>query len=297
VTFYTLIFKNSYVRFILTTIISFSIVFTIFHLFSHDTEKRRIEIVENMWGTKSCFKYKMSQDAKYFVENDCFIKKYDDKPIIFIIGDSHSASLSLGIRKYYQDSKVNVMQASTGWCDPTNNDKTNFKCVDINKEVINKLKIYKPDILVLNNNWNASSRQEYYKGNNSYWERLDELLELYFSLGVKKIIIVGQIPMWTVDLPEYVNKNYLIKGQVIPSRLNENLRMDVFSTEKIMKNLKYNENTKYVSLIDYLCNNNGCLTTTAAIYDNNPIVWDDGHLTQDGSDFIFFNLLKNIFNI
>jgi len=72
---------------------------------------------------------------------------------VLLLGDSHSASLSLGLRPLLEKLQVNLMQVSTGWCQPTSDDNKNKTCIEINKKVNDVIRTTPIDLLIINSHW------------------------------------------------------------------------------------------------------------------------------------------------
>jgi hypothetical protein len=53
----------------------------------------------------------------------------------------------------------------------------------------------------------------------------------------------------------------------------------------------YPANVSYLSLKDLLCDRSGCLTMVGPNLKSDLIVYDYGHLTKSGADFVTRNLL------
>jgi hypothetical protein len=98
---------------------------------------------------RPCFKALKSDTVALFLRNRCVELKYPDRKSIFLIGDSHSASLSLGLRPLAERYKLNYLQVSTGFCEPIMNSDSNSTCKDINDLVNKKVSEVKPDVLII----------------------------------------------------------------------------------------------------------------------------------------------------
>ena len=61
-----------------------------------------------------------------------------------------------------------------------------------------------------------------------------------------------------------------------------------------MRQLSYAPKVSYFSLKDVLCQPQGCLTQVGEQLPNDLIVYDYGHLTRAGSDFVVNNGLSTL---
>ncbi len=259
-------------------------------LFKYDHDQfdnsKRIQLVEDMWGKKNCFRYKLSQNIKYFIDNDCFKPQFPGRPVVFLIGDSHSASLSLGLIPLAQQLKLNFHQVSTGWCEPTNDDPGNIVCAEINRVTLDYIKLLKPDLLILNVHWAGVSPQLWYRGKETYWDRLNSKLSIYLASNVREVLIVGQMPMWEPYLPIQLKEKFTDNDLPVPNRLGGGIKSDSLIIDQVMQKLSFPKGVSYLSLKEFLCNDSGCITSVGPDPVRDLIVWDDGHLTVNGAKFV-----------
>ena len=250
---------------------------------------------DKLYGERSCFKYRESQKINFFINNDCLVVKNTSSPTVFLIGDSHSASLSLGLRPLFENLQVNFLQVSTGFCEPTSNNFQDKICVDINNKVLETIKTTPIDLLIINSNWVSASRPPYWLGTDDYNAYLIEKLTQYLALGVKHILIVGQIPLWDLKdgLPGKISRDFIKKDAPIPLRTYDGVNKYSLDIDAIMSSLDYPKNVSYFSLKNILCKNDGCLIYVGANIKTDLIVWDYGHLTPSGSKFVSDHL-KNV---
>lgn len=250
---------------------------------------------DKLYGKYGCFKYDENQKVDFFIKNQCLSVKDKERPVVFLIGDSHSASLSLGLRPLLENLQVNLLQVSTGWCQPTSNDYKNKICADINKKVISTIKETPIDLLIIDSHWVIASKPPYWIGSDDYNNYLKEMFRQYLALGVKKILIIGQLPTWNKKdgLPGKISRDFIKKDIPIPLRTYEDVSQVSLDIDAVMSELEYPENVSYVSLKSILCNADGCLITVGDNPKTDLIVWDYGHLTPAGSSFIS-NKLKDI---
>ena len=59
-----------------------------------------------------------------------------------------------------------------------------------------------------------------------------------------------------------------------------------------MKLMKLPTGASYVSLVDKLCDEKGCLTMTGPDIETDLLVWDYGHLTLTGSQWVADRVVK-----
>lgn len=249
----------------------------------------KLQDLEKMYGSKPCFIFDRKYTHELFEKNDCFNIKLKNNPIVFLYGDSHSASLSLGLKPYFEEKNINFLQVSSGWCEPTSNNADNQFCEKINKLALSKIKEIKPDIVIMNSYWIAASRDPYFIGSGNYRDTLITKLKEIKNLGIKKIIIVGQIPTWNQSLPEQLYRNFIKNENKIPQRTKLGLNAQSLSIDHTMSKWSYPENVEYISIQETLCNAEGCLISVGPNIETDITVWDYGHLTYSGAEFIAKN--------
>ncbi len=249
---------------------------------------------QNPKETVKCFQLPPPYDtptADFFQRNGC-LSSSPGKASVLLMGDSHSASLSLGLRNWANAAGVNFLQTS-GFAGPA------LYCVDAPgderegcetahiREVMKTIIATKPDVLVFNLYWSQSGTVRRFTDLKRYKERvLSSITKLANSLGVKKVVVVGQMPTWYPNLPHSLIRNFISKHQKIPERtwtgvVKESLEMDTF-----MRSWNQPPGYYYFSVKDILCKDDGCLTRVGNDLATDIVVWDYGHLTQAGSDYV-----------
>ncbi len=285
------IFNRDFRPYSLVVLIVAIVIFSFKYHRDHSAENEKILFVENMYGKKSCFKYKMGQDINYFIDNGCFKLEFPGRPVVFLIGDSHSASLSLGLTPLVRELKLNFLQVSTGWCEPMNTDLGNIVCQDINRTTLDYIKLTKPDLLLFNVHWVGVSPQLTYRGNESFWSRLSSQLNVYLASNVKDIILIGQMPMWEPFLPIQIKEKFVAHNRPVPNRMSDGVTPASLAIDRVMQGLIYPSGASYLSLRKFLCNDSGCMTSVGPDPVDDLIVWDDGHLTANGAKFVVKHIL------
>jgi peptidoglycan/LPS O-acetylase OafA/YrhL len=236
-----------------------------------------------LYGEKPCFRFKESQTVTMFIENKCVEKQYANEPTVFLIGDSHSASLSLGLRPFLADRDLNFLNVSTGWCEPITNEETNATCGAINAMILSKIAEYQPEILIIDSYWSIAAGPPFFKGGGDYMGAVHDFLLRARKIGAQNILVVGEIPTWSPSLPDVLITRYLRSGLPIPDRSPD---MNKSQLEAIMRSAAYPDGVTYASLRDFLCNDDGCMTRVGPNLEADILLWDYGHLTIAGSDFV-----------
>lgn len=229
-----------------------------------------------------CNIVKTDGGLKAGINNDCYTPRSDKA--LFIWGDSHAQQLNFGISKILPDN-ISLLQIASFGCTPNVNFiKNGIKnnCDKANQYALGKIKSAKPNIIVL------AQRHEH---ENSNW---NETIAILKSYGVKKIIIAGPVPDWQQYLYRYFARHLWANK---PNRTKENLAPGVFKTDLKMRTLIPTEKSVvYISMLDTLCNNQGCLTYLDDDYKNSLVTWDYGHLTLPASEYVARNAIAPAIN-
>ncbi len=241
--------------------------------------------LNGMYGDEPCFRHKEMQTAQLFIENNCLDMKFPGRPTVFLFGDSHSASLSLGLRALFKNKPVNFLQVSSGWCVPGLYDGNNAICRNMNELVLDTISKVKPEIVILNAFWAKAALPPFYSGDDYLPFLIQKLVEIKRA-GAAHILVVGQIPIWQPSLPIRLSQTYVKNGKPIPLRTRDGVWAESLEMDSRMKNIVWPTNIAYISLKDLLCNEDGCLTMIGPTIERDLIVWDNGHLTPAGVAYV-----------
>jgi hypothetical protein len=96
--------------------------------------------------------------------------------------------------------------------------------------------------------------------------------------------VLGPAPQWTWDLPRLLVARWLhgATAPELPERASHGLRSGGRSAERFIQAEVERHGATYVSLLDLLCNEDGCLVQT----DGELTSWDDGHLTAPAARLV-----------
>jgi hypothetical protein len=193
----------------------------------------------------------------------------------FLWGDSHAQALSFGITQLLPSGTA-LAQVATSSCrpsfEPIDVDVPGGRCTRANQFAAERIKALKPRVLILA----QQSRHEA-----TDWEALAGEAH---RLGVERVIVVGPAPMWTPSLPEVVIARYWgtnfdrVSYGLVSARLDEDARLQQ----------RYGSSTalKYVSLMQSLCNADGCVATVPGAKPVELIALDSAHFTPLGSRYV-----------
>ncbi|MEG3754093.1 SGNH hydrolase domain-containing protein [Psychromonas arctica] len=200
---------------------------------------------------------------------------------IFIWGDSHAQSLSYGIRKVFPEQ--NISQITTSTCRPLIKEDlgldSTYKvaCDRANDKAKKELLNIKPKVILLVQHIDHDKNQ------------YNEILAYVKKHNLKaKVVLIGPVPQWEPSLPNTIAKRHFDSNKVV---IND--RSFVTPLFRINEQLHKNyddSDIKYISLLDDLCNENGCLAKVDS--KNTPLVFDYGHLSVEGSLYIAKHIIR-----
>ncbi|PHX94275.1 MAG: hypothetical protein CK542_01480 [Acidimicrobium sp.] len=238
-----------------------------------------------------CLRFRKEITVRTLKRQGCFDAPSDGDRTVFLVGDSHSGSLRAGLQPYLESNGISLFGVSTGWCSwwqikPLDDDRI---CAEITREFLASISRSKPEILIIDGYWAKIARGV------DVQNILIEYIDLVQSLGVKKVLVVGQVPTYEAGLPQHLQNLYVSKGLPIPELTpRAQVTNDPKGTQEHMRNFAYPLNVYYRSIDDLLCIKDSCRVTIGPNLANDLIVWDYGHLTEAGATFVSKILFADI---
>jgi hypothetical protein len=191
---------------------------------------------------------------------------------ILIWGDSYSGALATGLPEPHA-------QFSRNACLPLLTEGTD-ECAKSNVKVVAEILRLKPQRVILFGRWLYQVTN--WQSDSSLDQPLRDTLHRLHS-GVDDVVVIGPVPLWIPSAPALVY-SYWRSRHVLPDRLPIPTG-DYSASERVMRSIAASEGVQYVSILDALCNSEGCLTHTPASRAD-LLIWDNGHLTTDGAKFV-----------
>jgi hypothetical protein len=216
------------------------------------------------------------------------------KPTVVLWGDSHSASLYRGFLKQSHKLGFNLAQYSISGCPPAIDFDIDQRqeCKWLNTSILEKIRTTKPDTVVLSANWMLYDGHQ--TTNGALWNYLPDgkivtTLHLLQSLGIKNIIVMGQLPSFQQS-QMIVGAKFFIPG--LNNRTYSYYIHESNVEDDRMRKIASDNEVSFVSPIDTLCNDSGCLISTS-MQKFTPLSWDSSHLTTDGAEFFIQSAIDN----
>lgn len=201
---------------------------------------------------------------------------------VFLWGDSHAQMLRYGLDEHVP-SDWQILQIGTFGCAPKIGfaDSAIESCERSNWAAWNLIEEARPDVVIIGQN---SSHEI---------QLMSDTAEQLLGAGVGKVIFIGPAPHWLYNLPTIVARRMLDNTPKYTwLGINEHhLELDAQLAEESAGQSAF----EYVSLIDYFCNEDGCLTYVGDDSMRGLTTWDYGHLTLPASEaFVGDVLAKQI---
>lgn len=211
------------------------------------------------------------------------------KPLVMIWGDSHAASLYRGLYSQKDASGFDLAQYNAGGCPPIVGfaEDNRAKCKDINQYVMEKIKMLRPDTVILAANWAMYNGRD--KWNLLDFDKLKSTVQMLRSLGVPNIVLVGQLPCFESRQPK-VGAQVFVANKV--DRTYRHFNSESLQANRKIKAFAEENRVEFVSPIDLLCNADGCLISTSRTK-LMPLAWDYCHLTEAGSTLLIDSAVKS----
>ncbi len=246
------------------------------------------------WGNQSdldCLRLRKEITVRTLKRQGCFDLPNTQEAFAVLVGDSHSGALRSGLNPFLKSKGITLKGVSTGWCawyeiNPIDDDKI---CEDITQEFLEFISMSKPKVLIIDGYWAKMSREENVK------DKLIAYIKTVQALGVKNVIVVGQVPTYNKGLPQHLKNVYLSKGLRLPEMTPRTpVDNDPKGTQEYMNFYSYPPNVTFRSIDEILCKDNFCRVAVGPNLASDLIVWDYGHLTPRGALFVSKTLFADI---
>jgi peptidoglycan/LPS O-acetylase OafA/YrhL len=213
---------------------------------------------------------------------ECFRSIGNGNKSILLWGDSYAWAMYAGINKVAAP-KANVYLMSKASCPPLLADEL-FKesnCNAQNARVIDIIKNEKYDQVVLIARWDQWKYQS-----DQYIPNISKTIDHLKLMGVKQIYVIGPPPEWHPGLQVVLVKQAL--RDKLTHKLADRISEGVTTSPELdqqLQQLAQEKKISYISLLNILCNQDGCITKAG----NEPedlIGYDDGHFSRKGGAFV-----------
>jgi peptidoglycan/LPS O-acetylase OafA/YrhL len=241
-----------------------------------------------------------SEANQAYRDGTCFLRPYQSQdafsescldaaaeqasgPFVLVWGDSHAADLVPGFRALQHQAGVRLAQYTASGCAPILGMQVSERplCKSINDAVLGRIKILKPDIVVLSARWDLYNDWDVDRDRAARMEKLLQTIQAIKSAGVRKVVVIGSAPFWKSDVPmllfNEVRRNPAIP---VPHRLARSLV--AAHDDSLIAATAQSGGAVYISLFDRLCDPTSCLATDGPNWQD-VVTSDTAHFTVHGS--------------
>jgi peptidoglycan/LPS O-acetylase OafA/YrhL len=194
-----------------------------------------------------------------------------ERPLIAIWGDSTVAALTPGIRQQQRTRHFGLAQFTNGRaCQPVlvKSRETNDECIELNRLILKRLSAAVPDTMLMGGLWRANASE------------LKPTVDALRAMGVRRIVILGKVPLWKGGLPNLVAAYYRRERKLLPEF--SSLLVDGRSDTDVIRFAATELGIEFVSIRDTLCDDGECRTRIG----DDLVTSDIDHFTPAGSKYV-----------
>jgi hypothetical protein len=226
----------------------------------------------------------------------CLQKADSGKPTILLLGDSHGAHLYSGLQAVFGD-RANILQLNASFCAPLieniepapGSKSATGRCRIINDYVFAQAEKLKPDVVVVGAFFDFFLDTPTWV----YPDFLQKFRAGALALrarGVGRVIVAGQIPIWTPSLPQLAANEILREG-MSPVFSTNGLNRKSLAVDAALRQQDFGVGVSYVSLIERLCDDQGCRRRLGDDLPDDLMAVDYGHFSRRGSAYVIREIL------
>jgi hypothetical protein len=199
----------------------------------------------------------------------------DARPTV-LWGDSHAAHLYPGLHAI----DPGLVQLTAAGCPPFQDlvVEGRPRCVEYNRTIAEMIGARRPSRVILAANW-----WRYQSSDIDVMAQLDLAIERLARDGVRRVVVVGPLPLWERSLPLLLY-GATGRNEPFPRRLSTGRVRGTRALDREMRTHAEGAGATYVSLIDRLCTSEGCVTYADGA--ELPLQWDTNHLSAETSAWI-----------
>jgi hypothetical protein len=176
---------------------------------------------------------------------------------------------------------IELLTTSRGGCPAFWNykPKDGWLCEEYQANALKMIQKHRPDIVILATSWYL---YRHGKGYNALTDSfISETIATLKKNGVKKIILLGQFPMFEVSQPKLGLRIFNQSGK---DKTNESLLQETFELDEAARKIALKEGVEFLSPVEYLCHEGECLISTSPTQ-YQPVIYDKIHMTHAGANY------------
>lgn len=223
----------------------------------------------------------------------CFETK---RPLVVLWGDSHAASLYVGLQKLQEKRSFGIIQGTRSDCPPIfglKDPQIMPGCQEGLRLFFEKLVNAGPDVVIMHAQWNygifAMSMEDFCE---SYRETLQFVRA---SLPGARIVVVGPVPHWGDSAGKTIYESWLrsLDKTKMPERML--VPSSIFSElDAKLRQISENSGARYVSAVAKMCNDGKCISRFGSNVED-VVAHDYGHLNEKASQYLVSQMEADIF--
>ena len=227
------------------------------------------------YRTGQCFLTSLYNQFSMFKVDPC-LDLSETKPNYVLIGDSNAAHMYPGLAA--DGPQANILQATASGCTPISGSHGDNRCTDLVAFMFDKfLPEHHVDTIILSALWSDKDLPGLL--------RAIEKLKAYAA----RVVVLGPIVRYDIALPRVLAKSLYAGDPTIPARYRQPGPLE---TDRLFSAEIPASGAEYISIYNAICPDGNCTLWTS---DNNPIQFDYGHLTEEGSVLVMSRVAAAIF--
>jgi peptidoglycan/LPS O-acetylase OafA/YrhL len=240
------------------------------------------ESLNIIWRPGQCY---FSPGSTTEFSSECTPLKRPGVPLVLLWGDSHAAHLYAGLIRTQSIHPFDIIQWTAGLCPPTVMPFANegSGCPTRRATALRELARLNPDTILLSGAWELYLGESQPEG--EIIRSLSETIRLLRKDSHRDIVLFGPGPTWNTSLAIDLFRFMVAKRlNEIPERLGQPSEA-VWHLDAAMAAQAAALNIRYVSILNYFCNQSGCRTVGDRAKTPPDLLFrDSNHLTVSGSE-------------
>ena len=207
----------------------------------------------------------------------------ENKPLIYLWGDSYAAHLYPGYKSVFGDD-FRIVQRTASACPPIISMEASNRpyCKEINDHILEAIIKTRPEKVVLAADW-----PEY------DWPKVEGTIKRLHNSGIRQVDLVGSFPQWHDSLYKQLYLKFRADGGgQIPYRMQFGLNQNFIKLEPLISSLAIQLGVNYLSPKDIFCDSTGCITRLGETGDT-LTTYDAAHLTPMASRYLVSHFKNN----
>jgi len=242
------------------------------------------------WRLGKCFLLAPSENETKF-DPSCVDANFARSDAIFLWGDSVMASMYPGFAYMQGIKKFPLSQFTSTNCPPFLNydDLNNLHCHQLNMDISSHINRLSPKTVIISAYW-----LKFYK-DYDVDQHLEETVIFLRSAGVKKIIVIDPLPLWTPTILTSTFMQYKMRNTYpLPKYTSLGLSNESQALDKRLRAKTTALGVIYLSALDVLCKDSACLSRVGDSYEDISS-FDTMHLSVPAAKFLVSSFFSTPF--